>query len=201
MNIAIIGNSEIGMAYAKGFALAGHRVYIAWQNSDAKTESTIPDMLGHVEVCSLEYASAVADLVILATQPKDVREAVYWLGDVRRKVIIDATANVHTQEEDLVHTANAIKAITGSQHLVKMFYTKGYEDQVRPLFGHNPVELILVGDSKKAKEITKIMAVELGINLWYDFGGTDTLPLFNQLTQVLRRNKLAEKQDVKHATR
>lgn len=194
MNIAIIGNSETGMMYARGFALAGHKIYIAWENGERRNTSFNQEFLGHIEICSIEDAAEIADLIILATQPKDVREAAYWLGDVRRKVIVDCTANVHTPEQDLVNTFSAIKAITGSPHVVKVFNTRGYEQLIRPLFDYNPIELLLAGDSKKAKEIIKIMAGELGLSKWYDFGGIDTLPLFNQMTKVLRTLAAAQKQ-------
>ena len=42
---------------------------------------------------------------------------------------------------------------------------------------------MLVGDSKKAKEITKILAVELGMKYFYDFGGNEAIPLFNEMTK------------------
>jgi len=152
----------------------------------------MPEIYGQIEMCSIEEAAAAADFIIIATQAKDIREAAYWLGDVRRKVIIDSSANVHTLDRNNVNTMNAIKSITGSQHVIKIFNTKGYEHHVKPLFNKAGVQLLLVSDSKKAKEITKIMALELGITEWYDFGATDTLPLFNQLTQVMRNLAVAE---------
>jgi predicted dinucleotide-binding enzyme len=195
MNIAIIGNSEIGMMYAKGFALAGHKVFIAWENRERWMQSVQPDVFGHVEICSIEAAAEVGDLVIMAMQPKDVREFAYWLGDVRRKVIIDATGNVQTIEKDLVNTMNAIKSITGSVDVVKIFRTKGYEKMIKTLFDYEHIHYLMAGDSKKAKEITKIMAGELGLTEWYDFGGTENLELFNQMTKVLRRLSASDRKN------
>lgn len=194
MNIAIIGNSEAGMMYARGFALAGHNIYIAWENDSKAVDNGRQDFLGNIEICGIETAASIADLIIIATQPKDVREAAYWLGDVRGKVIVDCSANVQTPEKEIVNTYNAIRSITGSPHVVKVFNTRGYEQIIRPLFDYNSVEMLLAGESKKAKEIIKIMALELGITKWYDFGNAETLPLFNQMAKVIISLSAAQKQ-------
>jgi hypothetical protein len=115
-----------------------------------------------------------------------VREVAYWLGDVRRKVIVDASANVLVPDSEFVKTACAIKAITGSLHVIKLFNAKGYEDMLKPIFRGQTTEMLLVGDSKKAKEVMKILALELDINNCYDFGDGDTIPLFDEMTKCWR---------------
>ncbi len=186
MNIAIIGLSEIAEWYAAAFIAAGHEVFIAWKDGDNANLDPALQMSDSLHVCSIEDAACIADLVVIATVPKDVREVSYWLGDVRRKVIIDATSNVFSDIDEQVKTVCAIKAITGSQHIVKAFHTKGYEHLLKPLFNGAHVELLLAGDSKKAKEITKILATDLGISNCYDFGGNDAIPLFNAMTTCWR---------------
>src|SRR6202012_689917 len=90
-----------------------------WEHSD------------NVHTCSIEEAAEAADFIIIATAPKDVREVAYWLGDIRRKVIIDATANVSTEESERINTSAAISSITGSQHIAKVFNTEGYEQLLK----------------------------------------------------------------------
>ncbi len=186
MNIAIIGNTDTAVMYATNFANAGHEIFMACCEKNGLKHLHIPDAFANVHFCTISEAAEAADLVIIATQPKEVREASYWLGDVRRKVIIDVTSNVHSSEED-INTASAIKAITGSPHVVNVFHTKGYEDLLKPLFDGNHVDMLLLTDSKKAREITKIMAVEIGLSVFYHFGGSDTIPLFNEMTKAWRR--------------
>jgi predicted dinucleotide-binding enzyme len=93
---------------------------------------------------------------------------------------------VHTENDETLKTNCAIKAITGSMHIVKAFNTEGYEQLLKPFFKTGKTQLILVGESKKAKEITKILASELGINYWYDFGTNENLPLFVEMTRCWR---------------
>jgi predicted dinucleotide-binding enzyme len=181
MNIAIIGDSSVAQMYAAGFAMAGHSVYMAWKEGKRTQLSDSLSQIENIEMCSIAYAAEIADLVIIATPPEEVREVSYWLGDVRKKVIVDATSNVLTDEP--VKTICAIKAITGSQHIVKVFNTIGYQQLLKPLFNSDKARLILVGDSKKAKEIAKILAKELDIKCCSDFGGSETVLLFNEMTR------------------
>jgi len=44
----------------------------------------------------------------------------------------------------------------------------------------------LVGTSKKAKEITKILAAELEFRQFHDFGGDEAILLFNEMTKCWR---------------
>ncbi len=186
MNIAVIGVTGIAEKYALACATAGHNVYMAWKEGEHnKVSSLLEDMEG-ITFCSIEEAADIADLIIIATPPKDVREVSYWLGDVRRKIIIDATANVFAPAVEQVRTVCAITAITGSANIVKVFNARGYESLLKPLFNGAEVHMVLVGDSKKAKEVTKIFTRELGISCWYDFGGTEAIPLFNAMTASWR---------------
>lgn len=189
INIAIIGNSEIAQLYALAFAQAGHEVFIAWKEGERSNLRQVMHMIDRINVCSIEDAAALSDLIIIATPPEDVREVAYWLGDVRRKVIIDATSNVRSNAGDRVRTSSAIKSITGSDHVVKAFHTKGYEKILRPLFDGKKVELLLVGNSKKAKEVTKILMQNLGISKFLDFGQDEQIPLFNSMINCWRELK------------
>jgi predicted dinucleotide-binding enzyme len=186
MNIAVIGTGELAERYALKLSDAGHEVYLAWKDGQESGLAPMLETLDGINICSIEEAADVADMIIIATSPIDVREVAYWLGDVRRKVIIDATSNVFAGVEEQVRTVCAIKAITGSQLIVKSFNTKGYEQLLKPIFGAQPAEFIMVGNSKKAKVVLSILAAELGIKTFYDFGGDEAIPLFNALTTSLR---------------
>ena len=183
MNIAVIGTGSIVENYATRYALAGHEVFLAWKDDNNAVISPFLETFNNIHLCSIEDAADAADLIIIASSPKDVREVAYWLGDVRRKVILDATANLFTDPDEQIKTIAAIKAITGSQHIIKVFSTRGYEQLLKPLFKDEKVRLVLVGDSRKAKEVTKILTLDLGVAHFFDFGGDDAIPLFNEMTK------------------
>lgn len=187
LNIAIIGDTDAAEMYARAFTSAGHEVHMAFAETADKMQKAIPDIYENIRYTTISDAASMADFIILATHPKDVREAAYWLGDVRRKVIVDVTANVMAQDDDNVKTACAIKAITGSAHVIKVFHTQGYEAILKPLFNGARVDMLLLSDSRKAKEITRIMAIEIGAKYFYDFGGSENIPLFNEMTRCWRK--------------
>jgi predicted dinucleotide-binding enzyme len=187
MNIAVIGTGATVDNYATRYAAAGHEVFMAWTESESNLLSRALQGYGNVHVTSVEDAAQIADLIIIACAPADVREVSYWMGDVRKKVIIDATANIHVANEAEVTTACAIKAITGSDYIVKVFTTRGYERLLQPLFKDEEVRLVIVGSSKKAKEATKILTQELGVHTFLDMGGDEAIPLFNELTRSWRQ--------------
>jgi predicted dinucleotide-binding enzyme len=147
--------------------------------------------LKNLHICSIEEAAAVADVVIIATPPAHVREVAYWLGDVRRKVIIDISANAITPGDEYIKTACAIKAITGSAHVVMMFSAKGYENVLTPVL-KKEVDLVVAGDSKKAKQVARILADELGMSRSFDLGDNAAIPLFDELTRAWRNTSPAQ---------
>ena len=191
IKLALIGTGDSVENYAMRYADADHEVFMAWTDGDSK--KTISPALAaceNVYVCSIEEAAEQADFIVIATPPKDVREVAYWLGDVRKKVIIDATSNFYLNEEEQVNTYLAIKAITGLSHIVKVFSTRGYEHLLRPLFGHEQTQLVMAGDSKKSKEVAKILGEGMGIYSFFDMGGSDIMPLFNAMTTAWHKLQL-----------
>ena len=192
MKIALIGTGDVAMGYATRYANAGHEVLMAWRDGEEPELTQALAESGQVHVYSIEEAAALADFIVIATSPIHVREVAYWLGDVRRKVIIDATSNIHTSVDEQVTTVCAIKAITGSSHVIKVFSTRGYEKMLEPFFKHSQVQLIMVGESKKAKEVVKILVEDMGVNHFFDMGGNDAIPLFNEMTRGWRRLALSQ---------
>jgi predicted dinucleotide-binding enzyme len=186
MNIAVVGTPAVVEEYALLYASAGHHVSIAFREGEQGRIARRLNELANIDLCSIEEAGANADMVIIAALPRHVRELAYWLGDVRDKVIVDASANLLATPEDMLNTVGAIKAITGSSNIVKVFSTRGYEQLLEPLLGNSHVQLLLAGDSRKAKMLVKILAHDLGITKFVDFGGDDKLPMFNDMIRCWR---------------
>lgn len=183
INIAVVGVSETAQVYAARYALAGNEVFLAWKSGQRCKAMPAVKSFDNIHVCDIETAAAEADVIVIVAPPEDVREIAYWLGDVRGKVIIDDTANFASSAGETINTVNAISAITGSQSIIKVFCTRGYEHILEPLIHRHDVQWILVGDSKKAKEATKILARDLGVKGFIDFGGSEALPQFDAMTR------------------
>lgn len=180
MNIAIVGKGKYCEALAAGLAKAGHNVFIATRSEYDEVSDELLARYSRICPASVEYAGAIADVIILATPADEVREMAYFLEDVRQKVIIDLTGLNLTRYSNYINTHAAIKAITGSQHVVKCYNKTGYENLIVSE-ADNAADMIIVGDSKKAKALTKLLAKDLRFNSCHDFGGDDLIPALDQM--------------------
>lgn len=197
MNIAVIGRTKLAMDYTSKFAHAGHHAILAWAAEPEKVDNSISHILPNVSVTTITEAAMAADMIIIATSSCDVRAAAYWLDDVRKKVIVDASTNNIGGPECAINSYQAIKAITGTDHVVKVFATSGYEGVLQPIFKNNIADMLLLSNSLKAKEIMKIMGVEIGLHKFYDFGDDENIKLFDEMTNTWK--KLSQKVETKNA--
>ncbi len=181
MNIAIIGNGKTSVALAQGLALAGHEILLADNSGNTNVIfDFLADEFHNIHETTMEHAAAAADLIIIATAPEEVRAAAYFLDDVRKKVIIDTSFMNAESFDKYINTVSAIQAITGSQHVVKCFNSSGYE-----LTGvgrsESTINMFVAGDDRKAKEMARLIARDLGLGECHDFGGTDSVPLLDEM--------------------
>lgn len=177
MDIAIIGNEKISSVLAMGLLNVGHQVYIGVKDREVQ----LPEALDDVCVTTIEDAATRADLIIMTTQPADVREAAYLLGDVRRKVILDVSYMSCPPSQQYLNTLSAIKSITGSQNVVKCFNAAGFQSSSRGSRKDNTINMFLAGDNQKAKELAKWIARDLGFTECHDFGGSDSATLLDEM--------------------
>jgi len=79
-----------------------------------------------------------------------------------------------------VNTLSVTKAITGSQYVVKCFNAAGF-DQVFYPSGKHRADILLAGDSRKAKEIARLIARDIWYAECHDFGGSDSVALLDEM--------------------
>lgn len=182
MNIAIIGNEETSFTLARGLLAAGHHIFIGIK----ETEIILPDELGKAYVTTIEDAAARADLIIMATNPANVREAAYLLGDVRKKVILDVSYMSCPLSQQYLNTLSAIKSITGALYIVKCFNAAGFQPLSRSTGKDNIINMFLAGDNPKAKAVAKWVARDLGFAECHDFGGNDSATLLDEMAICYR---------------
>lgn len=92
MNIAIIGNGNVGQALAQRWLAKVHSVVFGSRDPDAPKIAALLAALGSAaSSASLENASTHADVVLLAVPWEAALMSVRALGDLSNKVLIDAT--------------------------------------------------------------------------------------------------------------
>ncbi len=182
LSIAIIGEGIVSENMAQMLAKAGHEIYLGLGEGQNVSDSLL-DKFENIHACTIGLASSEADIIIIATPAEDVREVAYKLEDVRKKIIIGATGNVHPKPVEFVPTVNALRSITGSEHVVKCFNCAGYDNILSRSFRKQEVDMFVAGDSKKAKEMVKLLAKDMGFANCYDFGDNDTVPLLEDMAK------------------
>lgn len=180
MNIAVIGNGKASQVLATKLALVGHNIIIGLKEGEKFYDRSLFDTFTNIQSCSIEEAGSIADFVIIAVPPKDVREVAYWLGDMKRKVIIDITSIYFYDLGNYINTVSAIKAISGAQHVVKCFTAVDYEE-ILPSATNDHRKVFVAGDSKKGKEVIKWMSADLDFDTCYDMGGEDAIASLEQM--------------------
>lgn len=182
MSIAIIGEGSVAETVAGSLALCGYDIYIGTKKEYALLSTDLLENYENVFLTSIDDAAAVADIIILATPANDIREAAYLLDDVRQKVIIDMSAFHFTRFGAYINTLNAVRAITFSPLVVKCYCDGGY-DRLANIFNKDKTgKMYFVGDNKKAKEIMKIVACDLGFRIFEDLGDSNDVVLLDGMS-------------------
>jgi len=199
MNIAIVGNGKTTAVLAQGLALAGHEVLIGIKETEQISFDYLEDEFENIQITTIDDAAAVADVIFITSTPEDVREMAYLLEDVRKKVIIDTTFMNLQRTDNYLNTVGAIKAITGSAHVVKCFNAAGFEVIESPTKKDGSINMFVAGDSKKGKEVVRLLARDLGFADCHDFGDIDAIPLLDEMAMCYQNLVIKKAQGEKIA--
>ncbi|MEI8278760.1 MAG: NAD(P)-binding domain-containing protein [Bacteroidota bacterium] len=190
LNIAIIGNGKIAEVLATKLALGGHNICIGLKEGEKFYDQPLFDTFTNMQDCSIEDAGSMADLVIIAVPPKDVREVAYWLGDMKGKVIVDMTSTYFYDLSNYINTVNAIKAISGTQHIVKCFSAVDYMELL-PAATKDRRSIFVAGNSKKGKEVMRWLAADLDFDTCYDMGEEEAIASLEQMAMTWMNSVLS----------
>lgn len=179
MKIAIIGTGNVGSALAKGFIQAGHEVLLGVRDQQAFKGGELTK-LSNISVHRLQQAVGLAEVILIAAVPQAVKEIAAQLGDLSHKIIIDAMNSVRTKPEPYSNTTEALMKLTNCVDIVKCFNTTGAENMANPIYGNQGIDMFYAGDSVKAKAVAKKLALDIGFENVYDFGGSDKYSLLEQ---------------------
>ena len=180
MNIAIIGNGRINESLAIGLAASGHHVWVG-STKDAMAYNNFLYNFYDIQHVSIEEAATACDIIFIATEEDEVREVAYRIDDVKQKVVIDCTSFCEPTGPNS-NTLSAIKAITGSQRIVKCYRCNGCDTFSSRLLKKDAMDIFLAGDDVRSKQIAKVMFDNLGFKECFDFGGEDMVPKLDAMT-------------------
>jgi hypothetical protein len=113
-------------------------------------------------------AASANDVLLIATPWQATKEVVTHLGDLSKKILIDATNPVlptldGLSVEKTTSAGELIQEWTGAK-VVKAFNTIGFNIMADPVFKNEPVALFYCGDDSAAKASVASLIAELGFD-------------------------------------
>jgi predicted dinucleotide-binding enzyme len=172
MKIAVIGAGNLGGTLGKRCARAGHEVaFGARDPADAKLAALVRESGPTARAASVPEAVRQAAVVILTVPWDNAREALAAAGDLRGRILIDATNPVPLtpdgMRQGLVigHTTSGAEEIARwaeGARVVKAFNTTGFPNVEDPRYGSLGLTMMLCWDNAEAKKITGDLARQLG---------------------------------------
>jgi len=162
MNIAILGAGNVGATLGKRFAEQGHAVSFGVPNPQKYASGELSGTVGTVA-----EAAQTADIVLLAVPYNAVESALRECGDLRGKILIDATNPLAMTERGLALTAGfttsgveKIAALAPNAKLVKCFNQTGFGNMATP----KQSVMFVCGNDAAANETVRQLAAAIGFD-------------------------------------
>lgn len=174
--IGIIGAGNMGTAFAKRLAAAGHDVSITAKDP-AHAEQAAASAGGSVRAVPPDQIARDAEVVILATYFHDALDALRAAGDLGGKTVVDITNPVIPDLSGLSvgHTTSAAEELqkaVPSAHVVKAFNTVF----AQVLGSGARAQVLYAGDDAGAKDAVRALIESAGLE------AVDAGPLSNART-------------------
>ena len=184
MDIAILGTGNVGSALGPAWARAGHTIVYGSRTPDSATVRELVERTGTGARAMLPaQAAAEADTLLLATPWQVARDYVAGLGDLRGKVLLDATNAIRERPEGVRSTAELLARALPGTHVVKAFNAIGTAGMEDPRFGDRAASLFMCGDDADAKGRVGRLAADLGFEV-VDCGGLHAAEQLEHLARL-----------------
>jgi predicted dinucleotide-binding enzyme len=165
MNIAIIGVGHIGTNLARQFARAGYQVALTFSRDERRLH-TLAEQLGpRVQVASPAVAASQAEVIVLAVPWAQIDQVLSQMGQVRGKIVIDATNPFSQGPVDL----GGMSSLAYNQHrlpfakVAKAFntLTAGFQAEVAA-GSHRPIAMFYSASDAEANRVCRELISAMG---------------------------------------
>jgi predicted dinucleotide-binding enzyme len=171
MNIAIIGNGNVGGTLGARWAQLGHDIVYGTRDPNGeRTQAALAASGPRARAASPAEAAAFGEVVLIAMPYNALTQALPTLGDLAGKIVLDAVNNVDAAP-GAPAIAVEIAAMLPGARVVKAFNTMGSNVMANPEFGGERASNYICGDDAAAKETAAELARALGFEV------VDTGPL------------------------
>lgn len=168
MKIGIIGSGNVGGTLGKRWARAGHTIIFSSRDPTSdEMKKLVSEAGGSSSAASVADAVKASDVILLATPWAATRDALQSAGDLKSKVLIDAT-NPLSPDLSLVLGTNTsgaeqVAQLSGAR-VIKAFNTVGNNIMANPKFSGGAPVLFYCGDDADAKKTARELISQLGFD-------------------------------------
>jgi predicted dinucleotide-binding enzyme len=173
MKIAIIGAGNVGGALGANWAKKGHDVIFGARDPKSeKTQALLQKIGTRARAATVAEAAASADVIVLSTPWPATEAAVRSMGDLKGKIILDAT-NPLTRGPDGIaleigHAISGGEKVQGwaaGAAVFKTLNTTGFDNMTNPEFkGVKSVMFVAGDDAANKPKVTKLVS-DLGFDV------------------------------------
>ncbi len=174
MKLAIIGAGNVGGTLGQAWAQkAGHEICFGVRDAKAeKTQSLLARIGGKARAGTAAEAAAFADVIILSTPWPATEAAIRAMGNIKGKVILDAT-NPLTRGPDGIaleigHAISGGEKVQGwaaGASVYKTLNTSGFGNMANPVFNGVKSVMFVAGDDAANKPKAIELVGELGFDV------------------------------------
>jgi 8-hydroxy-5-deazaflavin:NADPH oxidoreductase len=170
VKIGTIGAGSVGGTLGRAWAAKGHDVVFGVRDPRGpKVQELVRATGGKARAASPAEAAAHGEVVLLATPWAAAQAALRGAGDLRGKILVDATNPLEPDLSGLAlgHTTSAGEEVARwapGARVVKAFNTIGAQHVANPRFGAEKASMLVCGDDLGAKETVLGLAEVLGFD-------------------------------------
>jgi 8-hydroxy-5-deazaflavin:NADPH oxidoreductase len=177
MKISIIGTGNVGGALATQWAKAGHQIFLGTRDV-ARFEDKHLLENPNTTLHSLPESAQNAEVILVAAVPQATQSICEQIQNFAKgKILIDAMNSIRTRPEGFNHSFDAFRDYLTETEVVKCFNSTGFENMKNPVYDGQGIDMFMAGDSQRAKDIAKQLALDAGFSTCLDFGGDDKVQL------------------------
>ena len=174
MKLAIIGAGNVGGTLGTAWAQkTGHDIFFGVRDPRTeKTQTLIKKLDGKARAGTVAQAAAFGDFIVLTTPWPAAEAAIRSMGDLRGKIVLDATNPLAMGPDglglEIGHSISAGEKVQGwavGASVFKTLNTTGFGNMAEPIYHGTKSVMFVAGDDAAAKPKVIALVADLGFDV------------------------------------
>jgi predicted dinucleotide-binding enzyme len=170
MKLAIIGAGGVGGTLGVAWARkAGHEIFFGVTNPRSDKTQALLRRIGGARAGTAAEAAAFGDVIVLATPWPATEAAIRSMGDLRGRIVLDATNPLAMGPDGLgleighgISGGEKVQGWAAGASVFKTLNTTGFNNMAEPAFNGVKSVMFVAGDDEAAKPKVMTLIGELG---------------------------------------